>query len=410
MTSQEKKDLLNIAQQYAELYKKEEEKFPYRLNVIKELHDDENAHSRILIRLLQYKNGNDYVWLKSFVGRMKDYCEGVDIVVLKPTIDTEHATGDGRIDGFVFEENKYAIIIENKIWDAPDQYKQIDRYVDYATNQGVPKNKIFVVYLTKNGNKSVSNNSLTKEKKRALGSRFIPMSFQDDILPWLEEDVLPKCKPKEMYLKTAIYQYIDYLKEICGLLDYQKKAQTDTLNTILKKMKCTETDVAKQFEILNNLRILVEQFEERTTKLVMSNFTTITQNIMGSSYTFKGRKEYSQIYKSDWQRDGLNIHLEWIINTDKLFNAKGLTLVLHIENKNKDKFGNELLKHKDCQSAGVKRENSTTYYSKNYPIPDGLTFGTLPYEKQEEYLKNIYSSQEIQTIIKIVDDTLKTYN
>lgn len=36
------KEILDAAHQYSELYKKEKERFPYRLNVVQELHDDEN--------------------------------------------------------------------------------------------------------------------------------------------------------------------------------------------------------------------------------------------------------------------------------------------------------------------------------------------------------------------------------
>ena len=83
METNEKIDLLNLAKKYAELFNKEKDNFPYRLNVINELHDDENAHSRILIRLLQYKDKDEYTWLKFFVNRMKDYCEGeFDIEIL----------------------------------------------------------------------------------------------------------------------------------------------------------------------------------------------------------------------------------------------------------------------------------------------------------------------------------------
>lgn len=49
MTIQEIEDkykkILDVAHQYSVLYEKEKDKFPYRLNVIMELHDDENAHS-----------------------------------------------------------------------------------------------------------------------------------------------------------------------------------------------------------------------------------------------------------------------------------------------------------------------------------------------------------------------------
>ena len=157
-------DLLFFAKQYANLYNKEKENFPYRLNVINELHDDENAHSRILIRLLQYKDKGEYTWLKFFINRMKDSYEGdVDIKISNPEIKTEHNTGDGRIDGLIWEKCKYVIIIENKIWNAPDQENQIDKYVEYVNKLGY-KN-IYVIYLTLDGSKKVSKNSFDKDKQ-----------------------------------------------------------------------------------------------------------------------------------------------------------------------------------------------------------------------------------------------------
>lgn len=36
------KTILEAAHQYSVLYEKEKDKFPYRLNVVQELHDDEN--------------------------------------------------------------------------------------------------------------------------------------------------------------------------------------------------------------------------------------------------------------------------------------------------------------------------------------------------------------------------------
>ena len=43
-------------------------KYPYRLNVIDELHINENGHSRILSKLLQYRSeSGQYIYLESLL-------------------------------------------------------------------------------------------------------------------------------------------------------------------------------------------------------------------------------------------------------------------------------------------------------------------------------------------------------
>ena len=99
---------------------------------------------------------------------------------------------DNRIDLLIKERKSYAIVIENKIWGAPDQEKQIEKYIDYVIDTGIPKRRIFVIYLTSDGNKRVSDISFTDKAKKHLGcsgksnGRFICVNFKDDIMPWLD--------------------------------------------------------------------------------------------------------------------------------------------------------------------------------------------------------------------------------
>ena len=48
-------------------YEREEKLLPYHFNVIDELHANENAHSRILQKILLYKHKNEYPFLHSFL-------------------------------------------------------------------------------------------------------------------------------------------------------------------------------------------------------------------------------------------------------------------------------------------------------------------------------------------------------
>lgn len=408
METKEKK-LLDLARKYSELYNKEKEKFPYRLNVINELHDDENAHSRILIRLLQYKDKDEYTWLKFFVNRMKNICEeDININVSNPKIETEHNTGDGRIDGFIWEEGKYAIIIENKIWNAPDQKEQIDRYVKYVNKQHKVKYKnIYVIYLTLDGSKEVSKNSFDKDKQEK--PHFLPMNFQDDIIPWLDEDVLPNCKVKEKCLGSAVYQYIDYLKERLGQLDYQRQAQKNALKQILNDM-----NIAENYKELKNLAIALGNEVNELGKNVAGKFDEITRECFDSNFTYNNRIKldgngYYQIYNKQWvEINDLNPHLEWCpISYSYLFDNYKLTFVLHIEGNKREKCA-QILLQKAGKNEYLNRINSTTYYKKEYSLEK--PFASMTDEERRQFLQGVYSSEEVKKIIELMNETIAEMN
>lgn len=419
METNEKIDLLNLAKKYAELFNKEKDNFPYRLNVINELHDDENAHSRILIRLLQYKDKDEYTWLKFFVNRMKDYCEGeFDIEISNPKIKTEHDTGDGRIDGFIWEEGKYAIIIENKIWNAPDQKEQIDRYVNYVNQHHEVKDEnIYVIYLTLDGSKEVSENSLSDITKNNLGNRFITMNFQDDIIPWLEDDILPNCKVKEKCLGSAVYQYIDYLKDRLGQLDYQRQAQKNALKQILEIMNVSETykDLKNKYNDVQKLAIALGNEVNNLGNNVAGKFQELTQTCFEdfTDFKFGGNNKikldggYYQVYNKQWNGiKDLHPHFEWYpISYSDLFESKKLTFVFHIEGQEKEKCADILLQKANADSIDyLKKYTSNTYYKEEYKLLK--PFASMNDDERREFLKSVYSSEEVKKIIELMNGTI----
>ena len=217
MNEENSEVLLELARELNELYTSKKDALPYSLNIISELRDDENAHSRILRGLLQFNRNGRYPILNSFVdcvGELAD-CE-VDVMINKPELTNE----ENRIDLLIKDGKAYAIIIENKIWNAPDQGSQIERYIDYVEGLGIPKRKIYVVYLTQDGRKEISDCSLTPKAKRFLGcnnrsdGRFVCMNYEDDIMPWLDElQNLEEIKDEPL-MQSAIIQYVDYLKTV----------------------------------------------------------------------------------------------------------------------------------------------------------------------------------------------------
>ena len=206
------------------------ENLPYHFNIIDELHANENAHTRILQKLLLYKQKNNYPFLTSFLDKMIPQ----RVELSSPKIEFNQEFIDLLIED---DESDFACIIENKVHYALDQYKQIERYINSVKAHG--KNNIFVIYLTSDGNKEVSDVSLTSKAKAFLGyidnkntGNFLPINFKENILPWLKNDVLPKCINEKQIL-SGITQYIDHLE---GMFN-QREDKSKMNEELIKKIK-----------------------------------------------------------------------------------------------------------------------------------------------------------------------------
>ena len=265
-------ELLQIAHKISNLFQEEMDKLPYGANVIDELHAGENAHSRILRMLLQYSGGGKYPVYSSFINLLKSNCQEMSdaISCYRP----EFVNEEGRIDLLIKEytvKNRFAIIVENKVCGATDQDEQIQRYIEKVEQNNVPSDRIFVVYLTKNGEKDVSDFSLTDSAKEKLGitneseGRFIRLNYKYHVLPWLQNDVMPNVAMKEDILISSIRLYIDYLKGICGEREYERpiyKKITYKMKEMLNIKSISECVTAyKEVESLheNMTKMLVDE-------------------------------------------------------------------------------------------------------------------------------------------------------
>lgn len=92
----DKDKLIKVAKELNELYKRKKAALPYSINVIRELHANENANSRILRGLLQYSHNGHYPILQSFIERLRTIADcPIDISVQNPVLTNEQ---DNRID------------------------------------------------------------------------------------------------------------------------------------------------------------------------------------------------------------------------------------------------------------------------------------------------------------------------
>lgn len=130
----------NLFEQIAPLVKEYEEKKKKRMNtgfnvfyLISDYYYRETFHGDILYALLspQEKHGEGTLFVDLFID-MINLDEEVKKYYSTVTVEREYGTKDGdemgRIDLLVIGENNHCIVIENKLNNAGDTYRQLPKY------------------------------------------------------------------------------------------------------------------------------------------------------------------------------------------------------------------------------------------------------------------------------------------
>ena len=282
-------ELLKIGNILCRTYESEKLKLPYHLNIIDELHINENGHSRILMRLFCYRNEKgEYEFLKSFIDYIQSNTHSDEFKRIKidnPTITQE----EQRIDLWV-RDKSYAIIFENKVYNASDQDAQLHRYIEKTKGKGYNTNNIFVIYLPQYYHEP--DEQSWGEYQRDFESRFVIIPFQDGIIKWLKEYVLPNIRYKDQYLFSAVTQYIDYLEGLFGirtinnrLIMNLEKYKGTSLKDIGRTYKCPYCH-DYGFELISTAEAKKIMQEEYVTVLVVMNEGTETATAWGCDLTY----------------------------------------------------------------------------------------------------------------------------
>lgn len=215
-------EIFRIIDEYSQMKGEEVAKLPHYINVIYSAacgHLRETAHSRILYDLLKNK-----ILLESFLQYFIGHVPDGDIIVNPPD--------KYRID-ISIQTDKEFIIIENKVNRAQEMQGQIFRYVEKAHDLGYKKEGIYVLYLNDMHIDPPSKYSLSRDGKCeelvVLDRNLIIKNYKYDIVAWLEKKY-SEINESEEYLKSALFQYLDYLKEI-----FQMNNRHKGMNFKLKK-------------------------------------------------------------------------------------------------------------------------------------------------------------------------------
>ena len=335
------KDLLDLLQNFEKEWEAQQERRPFHLNVLDYCRTYENAHTQILLKILHYKENTEYPLIESFLRNV-----GIDIHWNHANTRIEF--NKDFIDGYLCD-GVNAIIIENKINNAVDQDNQIKSYVNKVKDVRLFNfENIYVLYLTRDGSKQVSQSSCSNKLKYDLGKRFIEINYRNDILPWLKNDVLFNCNEKNEIFISALKQYIDYLEGILMLRKGDEGMDKEIINWLKKIISYEEGSWIHHERLLKKISILprLNGYLDQILHEVKNSVVSITQEYWNKEYDVEN--SIGDGVYSDWQflyfgnpkwnkKNDLLIHLEWHPITERiLFERKTMTMHLHFERNVQD--------------------------------------------------------------------------
>lgn len=398
MDEKEVSEIFALIETFNRQYEKELEKVPYNLCLLDLCGANENAHTKILVQLLKYKAHENHPFLESLLERwfrnknLKFNYKELEISFNKDFID-----------GLIKDDQK-AVIVENKIHYAPDQNQQIKGYVEKVEAKfRIDRNNIYVVYLTRYGDKKVTDNSCPKDLKEKLGG-FVESNYCYDILPWLKENVLPNCKLKDENLIAALMQYINHLEGLCG------QRSCDGMEEKLRELLKQELGFRQTREKYHELNTMIDKVDtlrlslEKIRQEPHEAFVKITRDFWENHYGkgiahvrdgISGAYNFILFGKEKWNVDKRNrlIHLEWkISDSDLIYNRTSFFLWLHFEKNDSNRIVDALKSDenfKECvKSLGMKFEDKSI--NAYVEISLGKEFASMGNSEKESFLNGVY--------------------
>ena len=344
----------------------------------------ENDHTKMFLALMRYQNASGrYALLNSFLnrfakgrGKMIHYQNISDVNILfnpRYKNDTANSFIDGLIT-FTAKKGRIAVIVENKIYDAPDQPNQISRYIEHMTkDEHVDVDNVWVFYMTGDGSKEVEEQSYGCNAGTDIGHRFVPLAYNSDIINWLKSDIL-EARIYPEALTSVVRSYVESLEKdlfaednsdnqrmdkLCNSVighHNLKKVTKDQCNTLYAFRKAVaevrnqmREDIAngsaEDMHVVDNLYAIVKKVIQKLEQLAFGVFEEYTIDLLNKRWKEELKKRggvqwtvghrgvsgegYLQVrLGNEWG----TAHLEWIpINTSKMLTGTEYTLELHVE-------------------------------------------------------------------------------
>ena len=326
-------DWKKIKEEYLKLV----ERLDDNINFLSLLPINENKHTNILATILSYKQNSRYPFIKTLLKRVFPDLSGEE----KWNVSVQ----DNNIDCLLQSES-HAVIIENKACGAGDQPGQIQTYIGKMQDRDFLFENIYVIYLTPFGG-SPSSSSLPETVLKKIGEHYAEVTYINDILPWLEEDVLPQCPYREQSLICSLKLYADYVREMLGIDVRQQKIATKVLKLLSKEGMNDYTDIKKSLAEISKdqndpllqqiLNIVLRQMEKEdiyvNDELVAYNLKWLLRNNPTPDYRIIWKKRDYTPFNS--------------IGYFTYFGVRYIQMVAHLNEKN-------IRLHLRCDKSGLK--------------------------------------------------------
>jgi hypothetical protein len=355
--------LIKLASEIASIEKEEREKLPYNANIIDDIRILENAHSRILATLLKYAGyDKSYPVYHEFIELLKRKCCAIRSIKInnpKITVNKEF------IDILIDESPMYSIIIENKVHWADDQPEQIERYIDIVKAKKTGEKNIFVIYLTKDGSKKVTDKSLTQKAKGILDyddkklCRFIELNYKNDLLPMFVSLVNKIDRDKEPLLHSSLVQYVDYWNGRFCMREADKKILQKTAKYMAEELNISS--VQDCLKIQDELPLFQKTLNEKQCELMKQ---VLNEKVISSLKKCYGG-DYEFIYMEEIKVAAIKIIPQsWNNSYIYLGASNDDCIIIGVYGNNISKVAAKLLKAKDYKEDSWKGYNK--YVIKKY--------------------------------------------
>jgi hypothetical protein len=306
-------------------------------------------------------------YLRLFWGAISQKLPGRPGLCVENTkVTTEYVITENRRIDIVLDDGALFVPIEVKIR-AGDQRNQLASYVGFART----KNKsvhVPALYLTVDGHEPQDSS------KADLGKDdYVPLSFRDDILAWLEECARELTPETTTPVRENLRQFIAALKSLCG--KPEEKEMEDAIIKLVTKDDDTvraALAISGAMDFSNRAR---EQFKDSVTALVKKEFPAAVYSV---EYSSDGNWYMIQV-AIDGGNYVLDVHYDWTaLAIEVCFDKKDQS------NPQVEKRISEEIS-KWVHQTSIPQESGFAFYGTRYPGLESVDEKLYLYRLYKEY-------------------------
>jgi len=270
-------------------------------------------------------------------------------------VRTEYPIAENRRIDIVLDDGRIFLPIEVK-FKATELENQLVDYAIKSEEMNADTGFIPVLFLTPDGRKSID--------KTLNDKKYIPISFEKHIIPWLKKCLSLKETDKALPVKEVLKQFINAIKSFCGCEDEKMEndiyalitESRDNFDAALRIYKAVLNKDNKE-QKLNFYPKVLESFEHQISKLVEKSLDNAkyNPNVEGDPDW-----KYIDIPIGHDYKLLMNYNLKWV----KVMSVESKT----IDNVTKDNIRKKMSGITGSRSDEI-LEEGCIWYSKNVKYP-----------------------------------------